>query len=400
MRQDEPVFHASWEGRVYALNRAMRAWRKWSHRHRQTRDRTPCPRRLSANELLRAVAEPARYPVVVKYGFVTQEEMESGKPAPGSTKATPALDAGHVCRLVEPRHTCQSTIRTSGRRSRWASAFAPATSIPRAILACPAMREAKRASCSVTTESSCFPTRTHISRVRSRSTCIPYASPRVSCGASSASPRDSVYLDMWDDYLERSLILCWTPVSLAALPRLPRDDGGPVFAEPWQANAFALAVRLSEQGHFTWKEWASALADTLRAAADRGEPDDGSRYYDHWLATLERLVMAKGLTDQETLVARKEAWIEAYRNTPHGKPVELPRSQAKPDKRWILPGLASAFAGYWIIQHANAGSPWGMGCDPARRTCRECRLRLAARRTARTGAGSSRGCGDAHDGRA
>ena len=47
-------------------------------------------------------------------------------------------------------------------------------------------------------------------------------------------------------------------VNLVVLPRLPRDDGGPVFAEPWQANAFALAVKLSEQGHFTWQEWASA----------------------------------------------------------------------------------------------------------------------------------------------
>jgi nitrile hydratase accessory protein len=145
-------------------------------------------------------------------------------------------------------------------------------------------------------------------------------------------------------------------VSLAALPRLPRDEGGPAFAEPWQANAFALAVKLSEQGHFTWKEWASALADTLRAAAERGEPDDGSRYYDYWLVTLERLVIAKGLANQETLVARKAAWIEAYRNTPHGKPVELPQSRARPDKRWILPGIASAFAGYWIIQHANLTS--------------------------------------------
>jgi nitrile hydratase accessory protein len=74
--------------------------------------------------------------------------------------------------------------------------------------------------------------------------------------------------------------------ALAALPRLPTDEAGPVFAEPWQAQAFALAVRLSEQGYFTWKEWAAALADELQAAARRGEPDDGSRYYEHWLAAL------------------------------------------------------------------------------------------------------------------
>ena len=110
---------------------------------------------------------------------------------------------------------------------------------------------------------------------------------------------------------------------LAALPRLPRDTGGPVFAEPWEAQAFALAVKLSEQGHFTWKEWAAALAEELRAAADRGEPDDGSHYYHYWLAALEGLVTAKGLTDRGALETRKEAWADAYRHTPHGKPVEL-----------------------------------------------------------------------------
>ena len=113
---------------------------------------------------------------------------------------------------------------------------------------------------------------------------------------------------------------------LAALPRIPRDEspgGGPVFAEPWQAQAFALAVKLSEAGHFTWKEWAAALAGELEAAAVRGEPDDGSRYYEHWLAALERLVTAKGLTDRLALAERKEAWADAYRHTPHGKPIEL-----------------------------------------------------------------------------
>lgn len=110
---------------------------------------------------------------------------------------------------------------------------------------------------------------------------------------------------------------------LEELPKLPHDDGGPVFAEPWQAQAFALAVKLSEQGYFSWKEWAAALAEELRSAADRGEADDGSRYYEHWLTALERLVTAKGLSEPAAMLARKEAWADAYRHTPHGKPVEL-----------------------------------------------------------------------------
>jgi len=114
----------------------------------------------------------------------------------------------------------------------------------------------------------------------------------------------------------------------AALPRLPRDEGGPVFAEPWQAQAFALAVKLSEAGHFTWKEWAAALASELQAAADRGEPDDGSQYYEHWVAALERLAAEKSLTNPRELVERKEAWADAYRHTPHGQPIELRASQS------------------------------------------------------------------------
>jgi nitrile hydratase accessory protein len=115
---------------------------------------------------------------------------------------------------------------------------------------------------------------------------------------------------------------------LQSLPLLPRDDDGPVFAEPWQAQAFGLAVRLSAEGYFTWKEWAAALAEELKAAADRGDPDDGSRYYEHWLAALERLVTSKGLTDAASLAARKEAWADAYRHTPHGKPVVLTTTES------------------------------------------------------------------------
>ena len=110
---------------------------------------------------------------------------------------------------------------------------------------------------------------------------------------------------------------------LASLSPLPSDAGGPVFAEPWQAQAFALAVQLSKQGYFTWQEWTAALADELKTAADRGHVDDGSRYYEHWLAALERLIAAKSLSNSSELLARKEAWADAYRHTPHGKPVAL-----------------------------------------------------------------------------
>jgi nitrile hydratase accessory protein len=124
------------------------------------------------------------------------------------------------------------------------------------------------------------------------------------CGSNILSQRDSI-LHEGDD------------------SRLTREERERVFAEPWEAQAFALAVKLSEQGHFTWKEWTSALAEELKNAAARGGHDDGSRYYQHWLATLERLVTARGLVDPDSLLARKEAWAEAYRRTPHGKPVEL-----------------------------------------------------------------------------
>ena len=86
-------------------------------------------------------------------------------------------------------------------------------------------------------------------------------------------------------------------------------------------------MELSEHGHFTWKEWSTALADELKVAAGRGETDDGSHYYEHWLAALERLVAAKGLSDSGAMLARKEAWADAYRHTPHGKPVELPSTR-------------------------------------------------------------------------
>ena len=110
---------------------------------------------------------------------------------------------------------------------------------------------------------------------------------------------------------------------LAALPALPRDAQGPVFNAPWEAQAFAMTLSLHARGVFTWREWADCLAAELAAAAARGEPDDGSRYYEHWLAALEKLVARKQVVAGDELERRVQAWDAAARATPHGKPIEL-----------------------------------------------------------------------------
>lgn len=113
------------------------------------------------------------------------------------------------------------------------------------------------------------------------------------------------------------------PVAIHDLPALPRDEKGPVFNEPWEAHAFALAVRLSETGLFSWLEWAAILSQEIRAAQQRGDPDLGSSYYHHWLNALERLCVAKGLVSGDAMHRRKEEWRRAYLNTPHGQPIKL-----------------------------------------------------------------------------
>ncbi|AJG23356.1 nitrile hydratase accessory protein [Cupriavidus basilensis] len=109
----------------------------------------------------------------------------------------------------------------------------------------------------------------------------------------------------------------------AALPALPCDSTGPVFREPWEAQAFALALALHERGAFTWTEWAAALSQVIREAQAGGDPDNGEHYYRFWLTALERLAAAKGLVDASALLNRRDAWDAAARRTPHGQPIEL-----------------------------------------------------------------------------
>jgi len=100
-------------------------------------------------------------------------------------------------------------------------------------------------------------------------------------------------------------------------------EGHPVFNAPWEAQAFAMAVALHEQGVFAWKEWSDTLAEVIGEVKARGEPDTGEHYYGHWLTALERIVTRKALVGENELARRRHEWEEAARRTPHGKPIEL-----------------------------------------------------------------------------
>jgi len=108
-----------------------------------------------------------------------------------------------------------------------------------------------------------------------------------------------------------------------AVASIPRDQDGLVFREPWEAQAFAMALALHERGLFTWPEWAATLADEIKRAQAAGDPDTGETYYRHWLNTLERLVAEKGVTNAATLARYRDAWDHAADRTPHGDPIEL-----------------------------------------------------------------------------
>ncbi len=104
------------------------------------------------------------------------------------------------------------------------------------------------------------------------------------------------------------------------LPEIPVDDDGPVFAEPWQAQAFAMTVKLHEKGAYTWPEWAAALSNELKSA---GEHDSVDNYYLHWLSALEKLLNQKNIVQTDEREACKAAWDKAARATPHGRPIVL-----------------------------------------------------------------------------
>lgn len=111
--------------------------------------------------------------------------------------------------------------------------------------------------------------------------------------------------------------------SIPDLPGLPRDEQGPVFGAPWQAQAFAMAVALHARGLFTWPEWAQALAQVIRTAPAQDGEDAGDAYWRQWLLALETLVGEKGASSAGELQRYQQAWDAAADRTPHGQPIEL-----------------------------------------------------------------------------
>lgn len=107
------------------------------------------------------------------------------------------------------------------------------------------------------------------------------------------------------------------------LPGMPQDCGDPVFAEPWQAQAFAMTLQLHERGLFTWPEWAEALSLQIAAAQAGGDADLGDTYYHHWLAALEHIIASKGASSADELLRFRDAWDRAAERTPHGQAIEL-----------------------------------------------------------------------------
>ena len=104
---------------------------------------------------------------------------------------------------------------------------------------------------------------------------------------------------------------------------IPRDADGPVFREPWEAQAFAMALALHQKGLFTWPEWAATLADEIKRAQAAGDPDRGDTYYRHWLNALERLVAERNVASGAQLARYRDAWAHAAARTPHGMPIAL-----------------------------------------------------------------------------
>ena len=97
----------------------------------------------------------------------------------------------------------------------------------------------------------------------------------------------------------------------------------PVFAEPWEAHAFAIAVILSENGMIKWSEFSDTLAKKIKILKEQGLHDSGNTHYHLWLSALETILFEKKIMKKSDLKRSIKQWRSAYLSTPHGKPVRL-----------------------------------------------------------------------------
>lgn len=116
---------------------------------------------------------------------------------------------------------------------------------------------------------------------------------------------------------------CQDALSQAGVELPLLQDDGPLFSEPWQAQAFAMTLALHERGFFSWHQWADTLSRSIRAAQTSGDPDQGKTYYHHWLAALEQIALDAKVLTADQLKARRAGWQRAVDRTPHGLPIEL-----------------------------------------------------------------------------
>jgi nitrile hydratase beta subunit len=196
---DEPVFHARWEGRAFALNRAMGAWRKWNlDASRHGIERLPAADYLRMSYYEKWTARLEK--LLVEHGLVTQEEIETGKPARGSSKATPPLTAEKVPALgkgrLASRDVPAAPLFHVGQRVR-ARNINPSghTRLPR-------YARGKVGAIDRDHGVYVFPdTNAHFLGEKPQHVYSVRFAARELWGG-EASPRDSVYVDLWDDHLE------------------------------------------------------------------------------------------------------------------------------------------------------------------------------------------------------
>jgi nitrile hydratase accessory protein len=104
---------------------------------------------------------------------------------------------------------------------------------------------------------------------------------------------------------------------------LKRRDGEPAFAEPWHAQALAMADLLVKSGQISAARWTDTLGSEIKASEKSGAADEPETYFRAVLSALERLLASDGRITRSELEAREHAWEHAYLSTPHGQPVKL-----------------------------------------------------------------------------